>query len=60
MKTSEIAQMIASFLDGQDIVEPLEGELLAVSGDNGQLIISVYDRPNHCNSYLVTVERLEQ
>ena len=59
MKTSEIAEMIASFLDGQDIVEPLEGELVAIVGCCGRMVLTIHESPGKWSTYVLTVQRYE-
>ena len=59
MKTSEVAEMIASFLDGQEIVEPVEGELVAstLKGKN-EVILSIWSSPSKEIMYRIRVERI--
>lgn len=60
METKEVTAMVANFLDCQDIVEPVEGELMAVMLAKNELVLVVITSPNRLERFTIKIERFTQ
>ena len=55
METKEVTAMVANFLDCQDIVEPVEGELMAVMLAKNELVLVVITSPNRLERFTIKI-----
>lgn len=59
MTTNDVAQVIAGYLDGQDIVWPREGELIAVAKEGSNtFVLGIILPPSKAIAFEVKVERI--